>query len=225
MKPNKLIIWDFDGVIADSEHLWVQNWVDALHNLKNIDLNESQIEYYIRGKADKTKVELLQKDFPHFIFDVDFQQTLKINEIRLIATELFLTPNIEQIFQDTNFAQCIATGATADKNALKIKQLGLDKYFNKANMFTAYDVQYGKPAPDLFLYAAAKMGYTPQNSIIIEDSAVGIQAGVAAKIPVIAYIGATGNNSAEYAAKCRNLGAAYVAQTMYEVYNILQQIL
>ena len=55
-KPNTLIIWDFDGVIADSEHLWVQNWITCLKLFFNLDLSPEQVEYYICGKANKTKV-------------------------------------------------------------------------------------------------------------------------------------------------------------------------
>ena len=225
MKPSTLIIWDFDGVIADSEHLWVQNWLNALHKLKHIDLDEAQTELYIRGKADKTKVELLHQDFPQLVFDDVFWQTLKINEIQLIETELHLTPGIETVLQDTSYAHCIATGATPSKNMLKVKKLGLDKYFNSANTFTAYDVTRGKPAPDLFLYAAQQMKYAPQNCVVIEDSYVGIQAAVTAKIPVIAYIGATGNNTPQYAAKCRALGADYVTSDMRETHEILKELL
>ena len=223
MKPNKLIIWDFDGVIADSEHLWVQNWLDALQQLKHITLDAEQTEYYIRGKADKTKVALLQQDYPDLVFEDMFWKTLKENEIRLIATDLFPTPEIETVLQDTNFAHCIATGATAEKNLRKIKQLKLEKYFGDGNVFTAYDVKNGKPEPDLFLYAAAQMGYAPKNCVVIEDSLAGIRAGRAAGIPVIAYIGATGNNSAEYAALCRQEGAEFVVNTMPKVYDILKK--
>lgn len=224
-KPTKLIIWDFDGVIADSEHLWVQNWLNALRLFKNIKLSASEEEYYIRGKADKTKVELLQRDFPHLQFEEDFWNYLKENEIRLIASQLTLTPDIERIFADTRFAHCIATGATEAKNLRKIEKLQLQKYFGPHNMFTAYDVKYGKPEPDLFLYAAAQMGYEPKDCIVIEDSLVGITAGVRAEIPVIAYIGATGNNNDEYAEKCRKAGARNVVSTMTEVYDLLHQFI
>lgn len=224
-KPTKLIIWDFDGVIADSEHLWVQNWLNALRLFKNIKLSTSEEEYYIRGKADKTKVELLQRDFPNLQFTDDFWNYLKENEIRLIASQLTLTPDIERIFADTRFAHCIATGATEAKNLRKIEKLQLQKYFCPHNMFTAYDVKYGKPEPDLFLYAAAQMGYEPKDCIVIEDSLVGITAGVRAQIPVIAYIGATGNNNEEYAEKCRKAGARNVVSTMTEVYDLLHQFI
>ena len=225
LKPKKLIIWDFDGVIADSEHLWVQNWVNALKIYKNLELDAAQEEFYIRGKADKTKVELLQKDFPNMEFEEAFWHYLKENEIKLIASELTITPGIEAIFADKRFSHCIATGATEEKNRRKLEKLGLNKYFSADNMFTAYDVPKGKPAPDLFLYAAEKMGYKPADCVVVEDSAVGITAGVQASIPVIAYVGATGNNTPEYAQKCRELGADYVVCTMADVYAVLNTFL
>ncbi len=220
-KPKTLIIWDFDGVIADSEHLWVQNWIDCLKAFFNLHLSEDKVEYYIRGKSNKTKVELLNKDFPELKFDEPFWDKLRQNTIRLIADKLTLTPDVEPIFQNTRFAHCIATGATERKNELKVEKLKLDKYFNSQNMFTAYAVQNGKPAPDLFLYAAAQMGYAPENCVVIEDSLAGISAGRAAGMPVIAYIGATGNNNDDYAQKCLAAGAAHIAHTMPETAEIL----
>lgn len=222
-KPNTLIIWDFDGVIADSEHLWVQNWITCLKLFFNLDLSPEQVEYYICGKANKTKVELLCRDFPQLKFDEKFWDTLKANTKHLINTKLEITPDVEKILQNKDFAHCIATGSTREKNTLKIDKLRLDKYFSEEQMFTAYEVQNGKPAPDLFLYAAAQMGFAPQKCVVVEDSLVGIAAGVAAGIPVIAYIGATGNNSDEYAHKCQKAGAAHVVRTMNEVAAILQQ--
>lgn len=221
-KPNKLIIWDFDGVIADSEYLWVQNWIDCLHLFFNLDLSAEQVEYYICGKANKTKVDLLCRDFPQLKFDECFWDKLKANTRHLVNTKLEMTPDVEQIFQDTDFAHCIATGATREKNTLKVDKLRLHKYFSEDCMFTAYEVANGKPAPDLFLFAAARMGYEPQNCVIIEDSLAGITAGVAAGMPVIAYIGATGNNSDEYAQKCRQAGAAHVVRTMRETAEVLR---
>ena len=224
-KPDKLIIWDFDGVIADSEHLWVQNWINCLRLFFGLELTPEMVEYYICGKANKTKVDLLCKDFPELKFDDAFWNELKANTVRLVNTELKLTPGVETLFKNQKFAHCIATGATREKNALKVDKLRLDRYFDDSNMFTAYEVENGKPAPDLFLYAADKMGYMPKNCIVIEDSLVGIAAAVAAKIPVIAYIGATGNDSDEYKEKCRKAGADYTARNMDEVAAILQKIL
>lgn len=220
---NKLLIWDFDGVIADSEHLWVKNWTDTLRDLKNIRLTPEQQKYYLEGKADKTKMEMLPKDFPSLVFDDAFWAQIRANEARLIASELTLTTGVTEILKDDRFAQCVATGATLEKHNLKVIQLHLEKYFNERNTFTAYQVLQGKPAPDIFLYAADAMGYQPKDCLVLEDSLAGISAAKSAGIPVIAYIGATGHNSPEYAEKCRQADAFAVCNTMAEAHQLIVQ--
>ena len=222
MQKN-LIIWDFDGVLADSEHLWVQNWVDTLHKLYNFVLTPAMQKQYLEGKADKTKIELLTHDFPQLKLDDVFFEEIHKNEDRLIASELTLTENIEQILDDKNFAQCVATGATLEKHNKKTLKLGLNKYFDEHNTFTAYMVAKGKPAPDIFLYAAKTMGYMPQNCLIIEDSIAGIKAAASADIPVIAYIGATGHNTDEYANACLQAGAFITSDNMLEIHHIIKK--
>jgi beta-phosphoglucomutase-like phosphatase (HAD superfamily) len=56
-------------------------------------------------------------------------------------------------------------------------------------IFSAAEVPRGKPAPDLFLYAAARMGIAPADCAVVEDSAAGVQAARAAGMPVFAYAG------------------------------------
>lgn len=220
---KNLIIWDFDGVLADSEHLWVQNWVDTLKKLYNFTLTPEQQKRYLEGKADKTKVDLLAHDFPELQLNDNFWQEIHQNEDRLIASELTLTENIEQILDDKNFAQCVATGATIEKHNKKTFKLGLDKYFNNKNTFTAYMVPNGKPAPDIFLYAARQMNFEPAQCLVVEDSLAGVKAAKAANIPVIAYIGATGHNTPEYAAACRHNGAFAVSDNMLEIHQLIKK--
>lgn len=222
MQKN-LIIWDFDGVLADSEHLWVQNWADTLQKLYNFRLTPEMQKQYLEGKADKTKVELLAHDFPQLKLDDKFWAGIHQNEDRLIASELTLTENIEQILDDKDFAQCVATGATLEKHNKKTVKLGLGKYFDEHNTFTAYMVANGKPAPDIFLYAAKTMGFAPQHCLVIEDSLAGIKAAKAADIPVIAYIGATGHNTEEYAAACKAAGAFAVSGNMLEIHQLIKE--
>ncbi|MCI7420495.1 MAG: HAD family phosphatase [Alphaproteobacteria bacterium] len=222
MQKN-LIIWDFDGVLADSEHLWVQNWADTLQKLYNFTLTPEMQKQYLEGKADKTKVELLAHDFPQLKLDDKFWAEIHQNEDRLIASELTLTENIEQILDDKDFAQCVATGATLEKHNKKTVKLGLGKYFAEHNTFTAYMVANGKPAPDIFLYAAKTMGFAPQHCLVIEDSLAGIKAAKAADIPVIAYIGATGHNTKEYTAACKEAGAFAVSDNMLEIHQLIKE--
>ena len=223
MRPNILLIWDFDGVIADCEHLWVENWTDIIDKKYGIKLSPAQQQYYLEGKAEKTKISLLIKDFPQMTFDNDFWHIVRSNEAELIDTKLEITPHVTDILSDTNFAHCIATGAIPDKHNKKVEKLGLKKYFDEQNTFTATMVQNGKPEPDLFIYAAQKMGYLPENCIVIEDSTAGIIAAKKADMKVIAYIGATNHNTDEYIAQCRKYGADFIASTMTEVHTILKK--
>ena len=219
-----LIIWDFDGVIADSEHLWIKSWVQALKKLKGIELNNEQQEYYLKGKAEKDIFALLKQDFPNIEFAEDFQKALHADDFYLMQNEMKMTCGIENILADNNFRHCIATGATTAENNLKLQILHLEKYFPPETRFTIDQVKFGKPAPDLFLFAAAKMKYPPNNSVVIEDSPAGITAAKAAGMRVIAYIGASGNHNERYAELCRKSGADHIIDNMPKIHNLLNNL-
>lgn len=219
---NTLIIWDFDGVIADSEKLWIRNWTNTLKKMKGISLNAEQQEYYLAGKSEKTKSQFLQRDFPDLIFDDVFWKVLHKGENRLMQEEMKTIPGVEKVLADTNFMHCIATGATVQKNNAKLAILHLESFFPPQNRFSAEYVENGKPAPDLFLYAAEHMGFAKNNCVVIEDSIVGITAAKAAGLKVIAFIGATGNNTPKYAALCQKTGADFVVDNMADLHRILK---
>ncbi len=219
---KKLIIWDFDGVIADSEKLWVQNWVDMLKDEYNIALTPQQTKDYIIGVSEKTKIFRLKKAFPNLDISSEFIEQIHQNEIHLIDNVMQAMPGIEAIFQDKSYIHCIATGATKDMNKRKLKRLGFDKYFNEDNCFTADMVDKGKPYPDLFLLAAEKMQVKPQECIVIEDAVSGFQAAKAAGMTVIAFVGAENNNNEAYRHICKEHKVDNICSTMPEVHQFLR---
>lgn len=222
---KKLIIWDFDGVIADSEKLWVQNWVDLLRQRKNLLLSPEQTKKYIVGISEKTKIFRLQKAFPNLEIEQEFTDQIHQNEIFMIENVMEASPGIETIFKDSAFQHCIATGATTEMNEKKLHRLGFDKYFNAHNCFTADMVEKGKPHPDIFLLAAKKMGFQPQDCIVIEDAVSGFQAAKAANMRVIAFIGAENNNTPEYKKVCQNEKVDAVCSSMPALHNTLHQLI
>ncbi len=68
---------------------------------------------------------------------------------------------------------------------------GLDRWFEDARIFSSQDVGKGKPAPDLFLYAAERMGAAPERCVVVEDSPLGVQAAVAAGMDVYGFTAMT----------------------------------
>jgi HAD superfamily hydrolase (TIGR01509 family) len=84
------------------------------------------------------------------------------------------------------FKTCVASSGSYDKMALTLGLTGLDQFFAD-RVFSAQDVVRGKPAPDLFLHAAAKMNVLPAHAIVVEDSGPGIQAAMSAAMIALVY--------------------------------------
>lgn len=185
-KMKKLIIWDFDGVISDTERLWITSRMDLLNRDLNLNWDFDTAAKHIGGLSDKDKEQVLKK--LGICVGSEFWSEAMAKDMEKMSLGLYPTPNIEDIFKMTDFDQCIATGGIAGKTAEKIKQTGIEKYFPPEKVFTADLVKYGKPEPDLFLLAAETMGYTPENSIVIEDSVAGLTAAKRAKMNYAAFV-------------------------------------
>lgn len=182
---KKLIIWDFDGVIADTEHLWVEVWKNAINERYNLNLTFDEAYKKFAGISPKSKIIKLREEG----IDINEKICSEIDEDTLkVLDQMKITSGITEIFTDNRFEQCIATGGTIYKTFKKIEVLELEEFFNKTNVFTAEMVENGKPSPDLFLYSARKMGKNTSDCIVVEDSFAGITAAKNADMEVIAYL-------------------------------------
>ena len=220
---KKLIIWDFDGVIADSEKLWVSVWVETLEKEKNLQLSDEEKLNLLVGVADKTRKERLKKYFPTLVIDDEFMQ--KIDEGEIYKGMHFMQPidGVEDVMSNNQFEHCIATGATKKQHTWKMTQFRwIEKYISSQYFFTVDMVKQGKPAPDLFLLAAKTKGYKPEDCIVIGDSLNDFAGAKAANMQCIAFVGAEGNDTEEYRKKCINAGVIAVCSTMNEVGDIIR---
>lgn len=215
---KKLLIWDFDGVIADSEYLWIENWQKLLNQKFGLKWDFKTANKYLGGISPKSKIDNLQK------FDIKIDEPF-LNELKKLdwyAVENLMTPTqgVEEIFE-LAWPQCIATGGNFDKTEHKLKILNFEKYFPKQYIFTSQMVEHGKPEPDLFLYAAEKMGFLPQDCIVIEDSIAGLKAGLAAKMHTIAFVGANMNQTPEHLDEIAKLKIEDIFSDMSSLRNAL----
>ena len=217
-KQSKLVIWDFDGVISDTEHLWIKNWQTLLNKKFGINWDFDTANKYLGGLSPKTKINNLQK--LGFNIDDEFLAELQILDWEAMD-RIEPVSGVEKVFELPNFAKCIATGGNLDKTQKKLEVLGFNKYFPENAIFTAQQVEYGKPEPDLFLFACQQMGYTPENSIVIEDSLAGLTASLRAKMVTIAYLGCPMNNNHENIQKVKDLGITNIFFNMEDVSNFL----
>ena len=216
-----MIIWDFDGVIADTEKLWLRNRMTLLNRDYNLDWDFATTNRHLGGMSDKTKRETLDR-LGIVTEDKFWDESMRL-DMQKINEGFGLTEGIEEIFADKDFAQCIATGGILSKSLLKIKAVGIEKYFDKSNLFTADMVEKGKPAPDLFLLAAKTMGYEPQNCIVIEDSIAGLTAAIKAKMHPIAFLGSDMYMGKECKMLAEALGVEHIFYNMRDIKEFLNK--
>lgn len=214
-----LIIWDFDGVISDTEKLWLENRRQLLNQKFDLNWDFATVNHHLGGMSEKTKKEVLQR-LGLAIDDNFMTEALKM-DYTVMKKGIKPTPGIEDIFKIKSFDQCIATGGTMDKTLVKVEAVEIEKYFPHNKIFTADMVEHGKPEPDLFLLAAQKMGYQPQNCMVIEDSLAGMTAGLRAGMNVIAFLGCEMNHGQSYLNKVKALGIKHIFYHMDEIKQFL----
>lgn len=222
---KKLIIWDFDGVIADSEKLWVKVWRDLLQQRKKLTITDEQAADLLVGVSDKTKILRLKKQFPELELDDEFIQEVQRGQIYAGMHFLEEIPGVRDVIADTAFEHCIATGATKQQQAMKmLKFPWLEQYIPLDKCYTSDMVEHGKPAPDLFLLAAKANSRPLSDCLVIGDSLNDFMAAKSAGIKCIAFVGAEGNNNEVYKQKCLDAGVADICTTMSELHAILKHL-
>ncbi|MBX3143680.1 MAG: HAD family hydrolase [Trueperaceae bacterium] len=180
----ELVIFDCDGVLVDSEKLAVKVDVEVLTKL-GWPMTESEVIERFVGLSDaafRAKVEdhlgaRLAEDW-----DAEFQPLYR----KTFEAELRPVEGVMEALDRIALATCVASNGTHEKMRFTLGLTGLLDRF-RGRIFSATDVSRGKPAPDLFLHAAASMGAAPEACVVVEDSVSGVTAARAAGMKVLAY--------------------------------------
>lgn len=185
---KKLIIFDCDGVLVDSEVIAHQIVVNELKHFGiNLELEESIKEF--TGVNGKKSQEIFLEKYGIHITDAFWQQAqsqiLSAFELQLRS----LNGKVLSFLSDGNVALAVASSSPRDRVLRALSLTGQLGYFSPQAIFTSQQVKRGKPAPDLFLYAAHQQGYLPEECIVVEDSPAGVQAALAANMEVIGFLG------------------------------------
>jgi HAD superfamily hydrolase (TIGR01509 family) len=186
MRGIDLLIFDCDGVLVDSEVISVRCLVDALREA-GVDIDvETVMERFI-GVARPEILAQLQAETGRAL-PADFLERLLVRIHERFDIELQAIAGVREAILALDCRRCVASGSDPAyiRHALQIANLLdlFDPYLYSATMVTR-----GKPAPDLFLYAAAQMGVAPGRCLVIEDSEAGVRAGKAAGMTVLAFGG------------------------------------
>ena len=182
---KELIIFDCDGVLVDSEQLGAQVFSKVL-NMFQIDLDVHACYQLFKGCSLKDCFALLENKFQTRLPD-EFKSVLDTETQKAFAEDLRPIAGIEPVIQylkSTSVKLCVASNGGMEKIHHSLKTTGLADYFDE-NIFSAEQVENGKPAPDLFLFAANKMQVQADRCCVIEDSYAGLSAACAAKMDVV----------------------------------------
>src|SRR3954452_22648387 len=105
-------------------------------------------------------------------------------------TELRPVPGVIEALEAIDLPTCVASSGSHEKMRFTLGHVGLYERF-EGRIFSATEVEHGKPAPDLFLHAAERMGWDPAECAVVEDSPAGVEAALAAGMTALGYAGWT----------------------------------
>ena len=180
-----LVIFDCDGVLVDSERLAVRIEARLLTELGWCLTEDEVLERFV-GRTDAymlAKIEnALGREVPEW--HERYEQELR----HAFLQELTTVGGVEAALDALDVSSCVASSGTHDKLRLTLGLTGLYQRF-EGRIFSASEVANGKPAPDLFLHAAARCGTPPARCVVVEDSKSGVEAARAAGMRCIGYSG------------------------------------
>jgi len=186
MDDIDLIIFDCDGVLIDSEGLSARVLISALARV-GIDVDMDYFCANFVGRSFPTVVQDI-RDKWHITLPDGFELSYRGELLKVFESELRPTPGLVELLARIKTRTCVATSSSPERVSKSLQVTGLTHWFTNT-VFTASEVKHGKPAPDLFLHAARKMGVEPARCLVIEDSVPGVAAAIAARMPVLRYTG------------------------------------
>lgn len=210
------VLFDCDGVLVDSEPITSSVLREMLGEL-GWHLSPQECMAMFVGKALKEEVTMIAE---HTGRDVDASWLTQFQQRRNVALMAQLTaiPHIhdavQKIHADHNARIACASGADRFKVEMQLHKVGLMPYF-EGRIFSGYETPRSKPAPDVYLAAAAALKVSPTRCAVVEDTVTGITAGVAAGATVFAYA-PDGNGAA-----LRDAGAVEVFSSMADLPHLM----
>lgn len=190
--PIELVIFDCDGVLIDSEVLSMGVWQQLLSE-HNVTITRDYFTKQFLGKSMAHVVASVKADFAIALSESDlshFNQSLA----DAFSSALRPTDGVHNVLTSLKVPFCLATSSSPERTELALACTGLAPFFIN-NRFTRSMVDRGKPAPDLFLFAAKSMGVSAERCLVIEDSEAGMQAAKGANMRALRFVGGSHFNT------------------------------
>ena len=184
--PVRLVIFDCDGVLVDTERIAVRIDVAVLATLGWV-MTEADVVERFMGRSDEYMVSQIEAHLGRPLPE-NWEEPFHHWYRDAFAAELGPVPGIVEALDAIDLPTCVASSGTHERMRYT---LGLTKLYERfvGRIFSVTEVAAGKPAPDLFLHAATRMGVDPAACAVVEDSRYGVEAARAAGMRAFGYAG------------------------------------
>jgi HAD superfamily hydrolase (TIGR01509 family) len=185
MSYLSLIIFDCDGVLVDSEVIDTRIRSECLQ-AEGFPITAQELADH-SGISRAGLIELIEGRFGRPLPE-GFMEMTRAKIMAAFTDELRAIEGVSELLQLLRIPVCVASNSHTDRVRHSLQVTSLWQFFDP-HVFSAAMVERGKPAPDLFLFAAERLNVTPADCLVIEDSVHGIRAAQAAGMPVVGFCG------------------------------------
>jgi HAD superfamily hydrolase (TIGR01509 family) len=210
MTRPDLIIFDCDGVLVDSEVLSCRCLCSALA-AHGIALDVDQALDLFLGRSMTSIIahyQALGRPIPE-----PFAAELKADVRAAFSSALLPIQGVSAVLDGLQVPHCVASSSDLDRVSFSLALTGLAAHFDE-RLYTSQMVERGKPAPDLFLFAAERMQAEPSRTLVIEDSVSGVTAAKAAGMTAWGFVGGSHYQTRDGMARLLDAGADRVFERM-----------
>jgi HAD superfamily hydrolase (TIGR01509 family) len=215
-----LVIFDCDGVLVDSEVISCRAHAATLTR-HGYPITAEQVLDRFLGVSDREARLTIEAELGRSL-PADFEAQMKQAALQRYADDLRPIPHISDIMAAIDLPKCVASSGTPEKIRHGLTCAGLYDILSP-HIFSASQVKRGKPAPDLFLFAAEQMKAPPAQCLVIEDSVPGITGARAAGMTVLGFHGGS-HCRPGYANTLRAAGATVTFDDMRQLPGLIGQI-
>jgi HAD superfamily hydrolase (TIGR01509 family) len=208
-----LVIFDCDGVLVDSEVISCRAHAETLTR-HGYPITEEQVLHRFLGVSDREARLIIEREIGRMLPD-DFEAQVKRATLKFYAGDLKAIAGVAAVIAAVDLPKCVASSGTPEKIRHGLECAGLYELLSP-HIFSATQVRCGKPAPDLFRYAASEMRAAPKRCLVIEDSVPGVTGAVAAGMTVLGFVGGS-HCRPGHAAMLRAAGAAETFDDMRQL--------
>lgn len=184
--PIRAVIFDFDGVIAETEHIHIQAEQQTMLKY-SVNISENELHEFTGTTAKHMFMELIKRYKLNTSFDEIFNEKEKIM-FKLLQTDVQPTKGVIELLRNLKMKnKKLGIGSSSHRRLITyvLKKLKIESLFDA--VIAAEDITHGKPNPEVFLKCARMLGTEPTQCLVVEDAALGLQAAKAAGMFCLGY--------------------------------------